>query len=145
MNIYYCILFSLLLSPPSFAQQIYFDSSDLDIDYDIILTDSDTRRELTFKNIGNAPLVLNNFKGSCGCLHYGIIDHVVMPDSTGKVFIQYDTKRNGYFVKYFTLSTNSKNNSLVRIKIKGHVVSPTMKPLVKRLERTARKGPLWRY
>ena len=145
MNIFYCILFSLLFSIPSFAQQIYFDSSDLDINYDIILTDSDTRRELPFKNIGNAPLVLHNFKGSCGCLHYGIIDHVVMPDSSGKVFIKYDTKRTGYFVKYFTLSTNSKENPTVRIKIKGHVVSSTMEHLVERLERISSKGPLWRY
>ncbi|WNH08998.1 DUF1573 domain-containing protein [Thalassobellus suaedae] len=37
------------------------------IDYGTIENNSDGNREFKFTNTGNAPLVITNAKGSCGC------------------------------------------------------------------------------
>lgn len=123
MKYVYLLLLFFVLTYSAKAQQLQIDSNELFIDYGNILLGTPTKRILTVRNIGEAPLVLMTLKGNCGCLDYGIIDPVIMPNQTGKIYLEYRWQSMGVFTKYFTLSTNSKGEPMTRIKIKGQVTA----------------------
>jgi hypothetical protein len=78
-------------------------------------------RFFKFSNTGQAPLVISNAKGSCGCTVPSYPKEPIMPGASGYIKVKYDTKRVGPFTKYVTLTTNAKSNTTTRLKITGTV------------------------
>jgi hypothetical protein len=84
-------------------------------------------RIFKFTNTGEAPLVITNAKGSCGCTVPSYPKEPIMPGESNEIRVKYDTKRTGAFTKYVTLTTNAKENTTVRLKIYGKVAAPKQK------------------
>jgi len=91
------------------------------IDYGKIENGSDGNRIFTFKNIGNAPLIIDKVKGSCGCTVPTKPEGPIMPGETGEIKVKYDTKRPGGFSKSITITSNA-SESTKRLRIKGIVM-----------------------
>lgn len=90
-------------------------------DYGKIEKASTGVRFFKFTNTGDAPLVIQNAKGSCGCTVPSYPKEPIMPGATEFIKVKYDTKRVGNFTKSVTLTTNSKTNTSTRLLIKGVV------------------------
>src|SRR5690606_31602285 len=75
------------------------------IDYGTIEQKADGVRTFTFTNTGDAPIVISNAKGSCGCTVPTYSKNVIKPGETGKIEVKYDTNRIGKFTKTVTLTS----------------------------------------
>lgn len=100
------------------------------IDYGTIEQGSDPLRKFNFSNAGNAPLVISNAKGSCGCTVPTWPKEPIFPGSAGEIEVRYDTKRIGKFVKRVTLTTNANNgeDGKITLTIKGEVNKKAPEP-----------------
>lgn len=95
------------------------------IDYGEIKKGSDGIRIFEFKNIGDAPLVIEDVKSSCGCTVPKKPEEPILPGKTGQIEVKYDTKRVGPIRKTVTVYSNA-DESVKSLKIKGTVVdTPT--------------------
>ncbi|MBQ2511653.1 MAG: DUF1573 domain-containing protein [Bacteroidales bacterium] len=75
----------------------------------------------TFKNTGDAQLIVSDVATSCGCTAASFDDHPVMPQRTGKIEVSYDTSNWGYFTKYIKVTSNSADKRVTILTIKGYV------------------------
>jgi len=129
-NIFRSVLFiaSFLFCTTIFAQAakqekkgvLQFESSE--IDYGTIAHNADGVRAFKFKNVGNAPIVISNVKGSCGCTVPTKPDGAIMPGETAEIGVKYATDRVGPFSKTVTVTSNASEPTVV-LKIKGKVLS----------------------
>lgn len=74
-----------------------------------------------FKNTGNAPLIISNAKGSCGCTVPSWPKEPIAPGASSKITVKYDTKRPGAINKSVTITSNAVNEPTKVIRIKGNV------------------------
>jgi hypothetical protein len=79
--------------------------------------------ECTFKftNTGNAPLIISNAKGSCGCTVPSWPKEPIAPGASAVITVKYDTKRPGAINKSVTITSNAVNEPTKIIRIKGNV------------------------
>ncbi len=74
-----------------------------------------------FKNTGNAPLILNSVKASCGCTTPKWTRDPIAPNGSGEITVSYDPKnRPGAFTKSVTVGSNAEN-ATVNLTISGQV------------------------
>lgn len=92
------------------------------IDYGTVEQNSDGTRIFTFKNTGDAPLLITKVNTSCGCTVPSFSKAPILPGSTGELEIKYDTKRLGAFTKTVTVISNSEGGNKI-LKIKGNIVA----------------------
>ncbi len=92
------------------------------IDYGTIAHNADGVRAFKFKNVGNAPIVITNVKGSCGCTVPTKPDGAIMPGETAEIGVKYATDRVGAFSKTVTVTSNASEPTVV-LKIKGTVLA----------------------
>jgi len=98
------------------------------IDYGTIEHKADGQREFVFTNSGDAPLIISNARGSCGCTVPTWPKEPIAPGASGKIGVKYDTKRIGKFTKTITLTTNTTEKNKI-LTIKGEVQKPAEAPL----------------
>ncbi|MNJ83885.1 hypothetical protein D3C87_13140 [compost metagenome] len=75
----------------------------------------------SFTNTGNAPLIISNAKGSCGCTVPEWPKEPIAPGAKGVITVKYDTKRSGAINKNVTITSNAVNEPTKVIRIKGNV------------------------
>lgn len=77
----------------------------------------------TFKNTGNAPLVIQRVNASCGCTTPDFTKEPVVPGGTGSIKVSFDAVgRPGEFQKTITVYSNDPNNPQVILTIMGNVI-----------------------
>lgn len=103
------------------------------VDYGEIQKGSDGIRVFEFTNTGDAPLVIENVKSSCGCTVPEKPTEAIMPGANGTIKVKYDTNRVGPIRKTITVYSNA-DEPVKAIKIKGTVLDPDSKKSV--LEKT---------
>ncbi len=82
----------------------------------------------TFKNTGNAPLILNSVRASCGCTTPKWTKEPVAPGEEGKVTAIYNSKgRVGNFTKTITVTHNGEGGT-VYLTIRGVVTKAPTTP-----------------
>jgi len=115
----------ILLGFQGFSQekQAVIEFKSTEIDYGNIDKNSDGTRVFEFTNIGDAPLIINRVKSSCGCTVPSKPTEPIMPGKSDKIVVKYNTHRVGPFRKTITVYSNAKNNVVI-LKIKGKVVDP---------------------
>ncbi len=91
-------------------------------DYGTIKYGSDGTCTFEFKNTGNAPLIISNAKGSCGCTVPEWPKEPIAPGAKGVIKVKYDTKRPGAINKSVTITSNAVNDPTKVIRIKGNVL-----------------------
>jgi hypothetical protein len=77
--------------------------------------------EFKFTNTGDEALIITGVRADCGCTTPSYTQEPVLPGKTGKIAVQYDNSRVGYFNKGITVTTNANPNTL-RLTIKGTVI-----------------------
>lgn len=90
------------------------------IDYGKIIKGSEGERTFVFTNVGDAPLIIQSIKSSCGCTVPKKPENPIMPGEKGEIKVSYDTKRIGGFSKQITILSNAITARKI-IKIKGLV------------------------
>lgn len=89
-------------------------------DFGTLQQGGDGTIDFKFKNVGNAALVLNNVKASCGCTTPNWPKNAIKPGEEAIIKVTYDTKRLGPINKNITVYSNANESPLV-LKIKGNV------------------------
>ncbi len=76
--------------------------------------------EFTYKNVGDAPLVINQAVASCGCTVPEYTKTPVQPGESGSIKVTYNGtgKFPGHFKKMITVRTNGKVE-MTRLYIEG--------------------------
>ncbi|MCH2230753.1 MAG: DUF1573 domain-containing protein [Crocinitomicaceae bacterium] len=74
-----------------------------------------------FTNTGNAPLIISNAKGSCGCTVPSWPKEPIAPGAKASISVKYDTKRPGAINKSVTITSNAGNSPTKVVRIKGTV------------------------
>ena len=97
------------------------------IDYGTIAQNADGRREFVFTNNGNAPLIITNTQGSCGCTVPSSPKEPIAPGAKGVIGVKYATDRVGPFTKTVTVSSNAAGQPTKILTIKGNVVASAAK------------------
>jgi len=93
-------------------------------DYGTIKNGANGTSTFEFKNTGNAPLILSNAKGSCGCTVPTWPKEPIAPGASAVISVKYDTKRQGAINKSVTITSNASNEPNKVIRIKGTVLPP---------------------
>ena len=79
--------------------------------------------EFKFTNTGDAPLIISNSKGSCGCTVPVWPKEPIAPGASNVIKVKYDTKRVGAFNKSVTITSNAKTDATKVIRIKGKTLA----------------------
>lgn len=90
-------------------------------DYGNIAQGANGTCEFVVTNTGDAPLILTNCKGSCGCTVPKCDTEPIKPGAKTTITVKYDTKRPGPINKSVTISSNATNAPEKIVRIKGNV------------------------
>jgi hypothetical protein len=93
------------------------------IDYGTIAHNADGKREFVFTNNGNAPLIITNAQGSCGCTVPTSPKEPIAPGAKGVIGVKYATDRVGPFTKTVTITSNAAGQATKTLTIKGTVLA----------------------
>jgi hypothetical protein len=110
-----CIVYGI----KGYAQTLSVTPSELN--YGVIKKGSEGTRQFTVANKGNAPLVITNCQGSCGCTVPTCPKEPIMPRRSATINVHYDTNRPGPFTKMVTVNSNDTNSPTIVLKIMGEV------------------------
>lgn len=93
-------------------------------DFGEIIQGESVEYQFKFTNTGNAPLVITNAKGSCGCTVPDWPKQAIAPGETEFLRVTYDSKgRKGAFNKKVTITANTVPNTNI-LYITGDVIVP---------------------
>jgi len=90
-------------------------------DYGTIENGANGQCTFEFKNTGNAPLIISNANGSCGCTVPTWPKEPIAPGAKASITVKYDTKRAGAINKTVTITSNAVNEPTKVLTIKGNV------------------------
>lgn len=110
-------------------------------DYGQMEQGGDPYCEFEFTNTGDAPLIISNAKGSCGCTVPEWPKEPVMPGKTAIMKVRYDTKRVGPINKSVTITSNAVDNPTTVLRIKGNV-NATAAPAVSPVKKVSEGAPV---
>jgi hypothetical protein len=91
------------------------------INYGKINQESSGKKTFKFTNVGNAPLIIQKVKGSCGCVVMDYPKKPIMPNETGEIKITYNVLKLGRISRTVTVFSNAKKSTKI-LKIKGRVI-----------------------
>jgi hypothetical protein len=111
----------LVLSAQASGPMISFDMDT--IDYGEVAKGSEGMRTFVFENTGDAPLMIEGVRSSCGCTIPKKPEKPIAPGEKGEITVRYDTNRIGVFRKTITVNTNDASASIIALKIKGNVLA----------------------
>ena len=115
------IVFAVASTFASQAQEISFEK---DIhDFGTFEQHGNGLYEFKFTNTGDAPLIISNSKGSCGCTVPIWPKAPIAPGASEVIKVKYDTKRIGAFNKSVTITSNAKTDPTKVIRIKGKTLA----------------------
>ncbi|MEZ4779243.1 MAG: DUF1573 domain-containing protein [Flavobacteriaceae bacterium] len=98
-----------------------FSFESMEIDYGTIEHNADGVRAFKFTNTGNAPIIISQVKGSCGCTVPTKPNGPIMPGESAEIGVKYATNRVGQFTKTVTVTSNA-SEPIITLKIKGNVL-----------------------
>lgn len=78
--------------------------------------------EFRFTNTGDAPLLIQKPKSSCGCTIPSWPKEPILPGESDVIKVTYKTNRVGQINKSVTVTSNALMNSTVMLRIKGRVL-----------------------
>ena len=78
------------------------------------------KHDFEFKNISGEPFVIDNVRTSCGCTAPDWSEAPILPDSTAKISIEFDARKQGYFRKWIRVYFSNQRKA-ERLYIEGYV------------------------
>lgn len=92
-------------------------------DYGNIKNGANGTYSFEFTNTGNAPLIISNAVGSCGCTIPTWPKEPIAPGAKESIVVKYDTKRAGEINRTVTITSNAVNEPSKVLRIKGNVAA----------------------
>ena len=90
--------------------------------------------EFRFTNTGDAPLLIQKPKSSCGCTIPSWPSQPILPGKSDVIKVTYRTNRAGNFNKTVTVTSNAVKNSTVELRIKGRVLDQPTETLPEKMD-----------
>lgn len=84
--------------------------------------------EFTVTNTGDAPLIISQCQGSCGCTVPQCDTTPIKPGAKSIIKVKYDSTRLGAINKTVTITSNATNAPSKQITIKGNIEAPATTP-----------------
>ena len=102
------------------APKISFD--DRIYDFGVVEPEDKPQHYFTFKNTGQADLVISKVKSSCGCTAALLSEERIPPGELGRIEIKFDPRgRRGKQQKTVSVHSNAENESVIQLTIQGVV------------------------
>ena len=98
--------------------------------------------EFRFTNTGDAPLLIQKPKSSCGCTVPSWPDKPILPGESDVIKVTYRTNRAGNFNKKVTVTSNALKNSIVELRIKGRVLDKPTETLPEKTDGFGNDSPV---
>ena len=89
-------------------------------DFGLILRGVEARHVFTFRNISNAPLIIDNVRTECSCTASDWDASPIAPNAIGKITVDYDARKKGFFRKRLTVWLRGQKHS-EKLLIQGEV------------------------
>jgi hypothetical protein len=89
-------------------------------DFGLILRGAEAQHIFTFRNLSNAPLIIDNVRTDCSCTASDWDAAPIAPNATGKITVEYDAKKKGFFKKHLTVWLRGQKQS-EKLMIQGEV------------------------
>ena len=116
------LAFAAMLGATAIAQNGPMIQVDKEVhDYGTIAQGANGECSLVVTNTGDAPLIITNCKGSCGCTVPKCDTTPIPPGQKSTVSVRYDTKRTGPINKSVTITSNAVNEPDKIVRVKGMV------------------------
>ncbi|MCB9183965.1 MAG: DUF1573 domain-containing protein [Flavobacteriales bacterium] len=97
-------------------------------DYGTIAKGANGTCEFTVTNTGDAPLIITQCQGSCGCTVPKCDTAPIMPGAKSTITVKYDTNRVGAINKSVTITSNATNAPSKIVTIRGTVEAGETSP-----------------
>jgi hypothetical protein len=91
------LLFAAPVSPPDSPVEWL---GEMTVDVGDIPRDKDHLYVFNFRNLTDAPLVVDNVRVGCGCTATDYIEVPVLPGEVGSINVTFDATNAGFFRKY---------------------------------------------
>jgi len=88
----------------------------------------DATTEFVFTNTGDAPLLISNARGSCGCTVPVWPREPIAPGKSASIKVRYDSNRVGPINKSVTINTNGSDTPIT-LRIKGLIKAKPAAPV----------------
>ena len=98
--------------------------------------------EFRFTNTGDAPLLIQKPKSSCGCTVPSWPKEPILPGQSDVIKVTYRTNRAGHIHKTVTVTSNAVKNSSVVLHIKGRVLDPPEEVLPEKTNESGNGSPV---
>lgn len=95
---YKTLLFFTSLLPGLLASAIQW-STPTQHDFETVTRGRPVSRVFVFTNVGDTPLTVETVRTTCGCTATEWPQYPILPDSTGRIKVTYDTRKKGDFRK----------------------------------------------
>ena len=89
-------------------------------DFGLILRGVVAKHIFTFRNVSNAPLIIDNIRADCSCTASDWDTAPIAPNAIGKITVEYDAKKRGYFKKRLTVWLHGQKQA-EKLMIQGEV------------------------
>jgi hypothetical protein len=89
-------------------------------DFGLIAHGVDAKHVFTFRNLSNAPLIIDNVRADCSCTASDWDEAPVAPNAIGKITVEYDARKRGFFKKRLTVWLHGQKQS-EKLTIQGEV------------------------
>ena len=89
-------------------------------DFGLILRGVEAQHVFTFRNRSKTPLKIDNVRADCSCTASDWDIAPVAPDSIGKITVNYDAHKKGYFKKRLTVWIHGQKEA-EKLVIQGEV------------------------
>ena len=98
--------------------------------------------EFRFTNTGDAPLLIQKPRSSCGCTIPSWPNAPIPPGGSDVIKVTYRTNRIGNFNKSITVTSNAITNSTVVLRIKGRVLDQPTETLPEKTDGFGNGSPV---
>ncbi len=95
--------------------------SPLEHDFGDIIQFQPVQQSFEFKNEGDAPLLIDNVRTTCGCTATNWPEDPIPPGKQAAIEVEYDAKKAGYFEKPIKVYFHGIRKP-VRLRVEGYVV-----------------------
>lgn len=95
------------------------------VSYDLgeVLQGKETIAVFTLTNKGNAPLVVENIKVSCGCTLVEWSQDPILPEQSAKITVRYNANIIGTIKRSIVVNTNDRKQERILLMLTGNVVA----------------------